>query len=299
MSKDQEVLVRIGGWLSAALEDPNVCAEMKRDAADFLECFTPTQESFAKAVAYKSRAETLRDIVVRDRAVISLCSLLKRSKEAILQGIDDQFKGQLLDDIAKALDSHGSKSQDLWKDAYDLLKAKFDEREALMVRMVEALSAFKIRICFIGHPNEPRDERGDPSWQKEIRLLEDALFPKSHRTITILEENLYRSEADLLYRDAYIAFLREALGAGSKLMEYFPPTHNFQSGSDAEALQRAAMQVMERVRDAYDRVPADIGDSFRKAISRIEWLFENSRGKVSDNDLTEVRQLIAVLRGRK
>lgn len=32
-----EIFYGIGKWLSAAMEDPNVCEEMKRDAARFLE----------------------------------------------------------------------------------------------------------------------------------------------------------------------------------------------------------------------------------------------------------------------
>ncbi len=42
--------------------------------------------------------------------------------------------------------------------------------------MRDALKQIKIRICYIGHPKEPRDQDGQKTWAKEIALLEDALF---------------------------------------------------------------------------------------------------------------------------
>lgn len=40
--------------------------------------------------------------------------------------------------------------------------------------LLDACKAIKLRIAFIGHPNEPKNENG-PDWSKEIGLLEQAI----------------------------------------------------------------------------------------------------------------------------
>jgi hypothetical protein len=44
---------------------------------------------------------------------------------------------------------------------------------AVAPELLEAIKAVKIRIAFIGHPNEPMKD-GKPDWSKEIKLIEQA-----------------------------------------------------------------------------------------------------------------------------
>ena len=60
--------------------------------------------------------------------------------------------------------------------ATDLLNTANEiERLRLAVALQqEALNAIKVRVSFIGHPKEPRDDDGKPSWANECRLIEFA-----------------------------------------------------------------------------------------------------------------------------
>jgi hypothetical protein len=48
-------------------------------------------------------------------------------------------------------------------------------QDMVIMAMREALTAVKLRICFIGSPNEPRKVDGSVDWEQEITLIELAL----------------------------------------------------------------------------------------------------------------------------
>jgi hypothetical protein len=47
--------------------------------------------------------------------------------------------------------------------------------DLVIAAMREALNAVKLRICFIGCPNEPRKVDGSVDWEQEITLIDLAL----------------------------------------------------------------------------------------------------------------------------
>ncbi len=43
----------------------------------------------------------------------------------------------------------------------------------VLEKLKEMIRDIKVRIAFIGHPNEPMNEAG-PDWSKEVRLMDQA-----------------------------------------------------------------------------------------------------------------------------
>jgi hypothetical protein len=55
------------------------------------------------------------------------------------------------------------------------IEAEGHAKDLVIAAMREALNAVKLRICFIGHPREPRRVDGSVDWEQEIALIELAL----------------------------------------------------------------------------------------------------------------------------
>jgi len=83
----------------------------------------------------------------------------KAKAEAIAEGMRDRL-GQAI-----AAEAHDIKRA---TDYIDGIKCDVE-------RLRETLKAIKIRIAFIGHPSEPRDNADRPCWKHECRLIEIAL----------------------------------------------------------------------------------------------------------------------------
>lgn len=86
---------RIGAWLSAALDDPHVCEDMKRDITAWMDACErrPTQPLHALAIAAMHRAEEyanaredLLDIAARRDAVYAAINRLATAAAAVPEG---------------------------------------------------------------------------------------------------------------------------------------------------------------------------------------------------------------------
>lgn len=55
------------------------------------------------------------------------------------------------------------------------LHERVETAEARLIRLEEALTAWKVRLSFVGHPEEPRQANGDPDWSSVVKQTDAAL----------------------------------------------------------------------------------------------------------------------------